>query len=57
MTYATHLIRILSVDGHSLVRSAIGALIATQPDMQLAREASTGNEAVQLHRELKPDAE
>src|SRR5579863_3655478 len=55
MNRATHPIRILSVDDHPLLRSGIGSLIATQPDMQLVGEASTGKEAVQLHRELNPD--
>ena len=55
MTRAAHMIRILSVDDHPLLRSGIGTLVATQPDMQLVGEASTGKEAVQLHRELNPD--
>jgi DNA-binding NarL/FixJ family response regulator len=55
MTSATHRIRILSVDDHPLLRAGIGTLIDTQPDMQLVGEASNGKEAVQLHRELKPD--
>src|ERR1700722_2281110 len=52
---ATPLIRILSADDHPLLRSGIGALIGTQPDMQLIAEAATGREAVQLHRQLNPD--
>jgi DNA-binding NarL/FixJ family response regulator len=52
---STSPIRILSADDHPLLRSGIGALIATQPDMQLIAEAATGREAVQLHRELNPD--
>jgi DNA-binding NarL/FixJ family response regulator len=52
---STPLIRILSADDHPLLRSGIGALIATQPDMQLVAEAATGTEAVHLHREIRPD--
>jgi two-component system, NarL family, response regulator len=55
MTDESPLIRILCVDDHPLLRSGIGALIATQPDMQLVAEAANGKAAVQLYRELRPD--
>lgn len=55
MIPATRLIRILTVDDHPLLRSGIATLIATQSDMLLVGEASTGKEALQLHRELNPD--
>lgn len=55
MPSGTRVIRVLSADDHPLLRSGIATLIATQPDMQLVGEASSGREAVQLHRELNPD--
>lgn len=48
-------IRILAVDDHPLLREGIAALIAGQPDMQLCAEASTGMEAIERFRELRPD--
>ena len=55
MTNDTRTIRILSVDDHPLLRSGIAALVDTQPDMRMVGEASNGNEAVRLHRQLNPD--
>jgi DNA-binding NarL/FixJ family response regulator len=48
-------IRVLSVDDHPLLRQGIGAIINSQPDMVLVAEASTGTEAIQKFRQLRPD--
>jgi DNA-binding NarL/FixJ family response regulator len=52
---STDLIRILSVDDHSMLRDGVVARIATQPDMVVVGEASDGVEAVEKFRELRPD--
>ncbi len=48
-------IRILAVDDHFLLREGIAALIASQADMRLIAEASTGAEAVTQFRAHQPD--
>jgi DNA-binding NarL/FixJ family response regulator len=48
-------IRVLVVDDHPLLREGVAALIASQPELELAGEASNGREAVQQFRSLRPD--
>jgi DNA-binding NarL/FixJ family response regulator len=48
-------IRVFSADDHPLMREGIGAIIDSQPDMELVGSASTGAEAIRLYGELQPD--
>jgi DNA-binding NarL/FixJ family response regulator len=48
-------IRILTVDDHPVLRDGVAALLATQPDMTLVAEASTGREAIEQFRKHHPD--
>ncbi|HET7921176.1 MAG TPA: UvrY/SirA/GacA family response regulator transcription factor [Gammaproteobacteria bacterium] len=49
------MIRVLLVDDHKLVRTGIRLILDDVPDMQVVAEATTGEEALNLARELKPD--
>ncbi|MER5310722.1 response regulator transcription factor [Streptomyces sp. NPDC002773] len=49
------MIRVLLADDQSLVRAGFRALLAAQPDIEVAGEAADGGEAVRLVRELRPD--
>jgi len=48
-------IRILCVDDHHVMRDGIAFALETQTDMELVGEASNGEEAVKLFRQLRPD--
>jgi DNA-binding NarL/FixJ family response regulator len=48
-------IRIVIADDHSIIRSGLRALLASQPGLAIVGEASDGDEAVALWQETKPD--
>jgi two-component system nitrate/nitrite response regulator NarL len=48
-------IRLLLVDDHPVVRMGLGFCLAPHPNLEIAGEASDGNEAIRKARELLPD--
>jgi DNA-binding NarL/FixJ family response regulator len=48
-------ISVLLVDDHSLVRRGFRRMLEDEDDLQVAGEASNGEDAVRLARELRPD--
>ena len=48
-------LRLLIVDDHSIVRRGVRALIEAQKDWEVCGEATTGRQAVDEARRLKPD--
>jgi DNA-binding NarL/FixJ family response regulator len=50
-----HMIRVMIVDDHPLMRSGIAGEINLQKDMRVVAEASDGEEAITAHRTHRPD--
>ncbi|MHA6757771.1 response regulator [Streptacidiphilus sp. PAMC 29251] len=48
-------VRVALADDQPLIRSGLRVLIADTPDLEVVGEAATGQEAVDLARELRPD--
>ncbi len=48
-------LRVLIADDHPLFRHGIRALLNAEPDLEVACEATSGEEAVKLAAELQPD--
>ena len=48
-------LRIVIADDHAVVRRGVRALLESQPGWEVAGEATTGREAVELARRLQPD--
>ena len=48
-------IRVLLVDDHAVMRAGLRALLAAEPDLEVAGEAATGEEAVERAAQLRPD--
>jgi two-component system, NarL family, response regulator LiaR len=51
----SHLIRIMLVDDHMMVRKGLATFLKVYEDMQLAGEAESGEAAIQLCAEVLPD--
>jgi DNA-binding NarL/FixJ family response regulator len=49
------LLRILIVDDHAVVRRGVRSLLESQPEWEIAGEATTGRQAVDMAKDLQPD--
>ncbi len=47
--------RILIVDDHAVVRTALGIMLAEQPDVEIVGEAANGKQAIGRTKQLRPD--
>ncbi|MEV7889862.1 response regulator transcription factor, partial [Streptomyces sp. NPDC088357] len=48
-------VRLVIADDHAVVRAGLRALLEGEPDLEVIAEAGSGEEAVRLAAELKPD--
>ena len=48
-------IRVFGVDDHPLLREGIAAIVGNEGDMRMVAQASTGREAIDRYREIRPD--
>jgi two-component system NarL family response regulator len=48
-------LRLLCVDDHRVVREGLSAMLGRQPDMEVVALAATGEQAVELYRQHRPD--
>ncbi len=48
-------IRVLIVDDHELVREGLAELLGRDPNVEVVGKAETGEQALQLYRETRPD--
>ena len=47
--------RVLLVDNHQLVRQVLARVLAAEPDLVVVGQGSTGQEAIDLTRQLQPE--
>ncbi|MCQ6249064.1 response regulator transcription factor [Streptomyces malaysiensis subsp. malaysiensis] len=55
MSTPPSLLRIVLVDDERMVRTALRAILSSEPDLDVVGEAGSGAEAVPVVRELRPD--
>jgi DNA-binding NarL/FixJ family response regulator len=48
-------IRVVIVDDHAVLRAGLEQLLAGQPDLEVVGTAASGDEAIEVVRELRPD--
>lgn len=49
------IISVFIVDDHPVLREGLASILGDEPDMRVVGETGSGEEAVRLHRELRPD--